>query len=305
MLNRGLKILCLQAACSALSLFAGQASAESVVVASYNLRNYLPMERIVDGREASLAPKPADEIDAAVRIIRSIRPDVLGLIEIGGEEMVKDLQGRLADAGLDLPHSEWVRGADPERHIALLSRLPIVARNSRDDVPFSLKGSRHRIGRGILDVTLRAGPSQTLRLVGAHLKSRRPVPDFDESEVRAKEAWLLRQHLDGILSANPRENLLLFGDLNATKNEYPIKLLAGSPGSDTRLRDLPLQDPHGARWTHFWPAADLYSRLDYFFASNHLWPLIDLTASGINNDPAWNRASDHRAISTTITFPKK
>ncbi len=263
------------------------------------------MERQVDGLRSQNAPKPEEEVAAVVRIIRAIRPDVLGLIEIGNEEMLQDLQSRLSAAGLELPYSEWVKGSDPARHIALLSRFPIVARNSRDDIPFSLQGSRQRVGRGILDVTIRTDRSHTLRLVGAHLKSQRPIPEFDERELRAKEAWLLRKHLDEILAAHPRENVLLFGDLNDTKNEYPIQLLGGSPGSPGRLRDLPLADRHGERWTHFWSAADIYSRLDYFFASNHLWPLIKKDASGISSDPAWNQASDHRAIFTTITFPKK
>ena len=281
------------------------ARAKDVVVAAYNIRNYLKMERQVDGKPVAAAPKPDEEVAAAIGVIQQIAPDILGLVEMGDEATLKDFQDRLKVAGLDYPHSEWVKGADPERHTALLSRYPIVARNSRDDVPFELNGTRQRIARGILDVTVRLTGTQTLRLVGAHLKSRRLIPDFDEKTLRAKEASLLRGHLDDILDAAPDANLLLFGDLNDTKNEFPVKELIGSPKSPNFMRDLFLNDSHGYRWTHFWSVADVYSRIDYLLASKRLWPQIDMGRSGISNAENWSKASDHRAIYTTIQTPKE
>jgi len=144
-----------------------------------------------------------------------------------------------------------------------------------------------------------------LRLVGAHLKSRRQVPEFDESRMRAKEAWYLRRHLDGILQANPEENLLLFGDLNDTKNEYPIRELIGSPSSPGHMRDLFLSDRYGYRWTHYWSAADIYSRIDYLLASRGLWPEINMDRSGIAAARGWYKASDHRPVYATIVVPEK
>ena len=281
------------------------AQAKEVVVAAYNLQNYLKMERRVGGKPVPDAPKPEQEIAAAIEIIQQIHPDILGLVEMGDEAVLKDFQDRLKVAGLDYPHHEWVSGADPERHLALLSRYPIVARHSRDDVPFELNGARQRLSRGILDVTVRLNEAFPLRLVGAHLKSRRPVPDFDEKTVRAKEAWLLRRHLDGILETAPDTNLLLFGDLNDTKNEYPVKELIGSAKSPAFLRDLFLTDSHGYRWTHFWSVADVYSRLDYILVSARLWPQIVMRRSGISNARNWFKASDHRAIYTTIQVPNE
>jgi len=281
------------------------ARAKDVVVASYNLRNYLKMERQVDGKAVPDASKPADEIAAAIEIIQKIHPDILGLVEMGDESVLGDFQERLKAAGIDCPHREWVKGADPERHIALLSRYPIVARNSRDDVPFEFNGTRQRIARGILDVTVRLPGSNDLRMVGAHLKSRRPVPDFDEKTMRAKEALLLRGHLDAILATAPDAKLLLFGDLNDTKNEYPVKQLIGSPKSPDFMRDLFLTDRHGERWTHFWSVADVYSRIDYILVSAKLWPQIAMSRSGISDAGNWSKASDHRAIYTTIQLPKE
>jgi len=279
-------------------------SAKDVVLASYNLENYLPMERRVDGKLVENAPKPEEEIANVIEALKEIKPDILGLVEIGDEAMLGDFQARLKAAGLDLPHREWVAGADPERHIALLSKFPIVARNSRSDVPFDLDGTRQRIGRGILDVSVQLADNYNLRLLGAHLKSRRQVPEFDEKSLRAKEAWLFREHIDGILNANPEENLVLFGDLNDTKNEYPVRELVGATGTRGYMRDLFLTDRYGYRWTHYWSAADVYSRIDYFLVSRGLWPEINMDRSGISSYRKWYKASDHRAIYTTIVVPE-
>lgn len=287
------------AACGALRL-----GAKDVVVASFNLQNYLPMERRVDGKTVPDAPKPEEEIAAVIDTLKEIKPDILGLIEMGDEKMLDDLQGRLKAAGLDYPHREWVSGADAARHIALLSRYPIVARNSLSDVPFELNGAQERIGRGILDITVQLADHYNLRLVGAHLKSKRQVPELDEKAMRAKEAWLLRQHLDEILKANPDEKLMLFGDLNDTKNEYPVRELVGTSGTPGYMKDLFLTDRYGYHWTHFWAAADIYSRIDYFLVSRRLWPEINMDRSGISSYRRWYKASDHRAIYTTISVPE-
>ena len=164
-------------------------------------------------------------------MLSQIQPDIVGLIEIGDESMLEDLQKRLRTAGLDYSYREWVKGADEQRHICLLSKFPIVERNSRDDVRFELDGKILRMNRGILDVTVEVNPDYRLRLVGAHLKSRRAVPEYDQALMRAKEAWSLREHIDEILASCPETNLLLFGDLNDTKNEYPIREIIGWKGA--------------------------------------------------------------------------
>jgi len=286
-------------------LLAGNLRAGNVVVASYNVENYLKMERKVDGKTVPDAPKPEQEIAAVIDVVKEINPDILGIVEMGDEKTLDEFRARLKAAGLDYPHKEWVRGTDAARHVALLSRFPIVARNSRDEVPFELNGKQMRVGRGILDVTVKLADNFSLHLVGAHLKSRREVPDLDQVAMRAKEAWYLREHLDKILQANPEEKLLLFGDMNDTKNEYPIKELLGSTRDPLRMKDLFLTDYYGYRWTHYWSSADIYSRIDYLMVSQALWPDINMDKSGISSSRIWYKASDHRAIFTTIKVPEK
>ena len=276
-------------------------SAKDFVVAYYNLENYLPMARVVAGKRVENAPKPESGIQALIAMLKRIRPDILGVVEIGDKAMLADLQARLSASGMAFPHSEWVGAPEGERHIGLLSRFPITARNSRCDVPIELDGRLLKMGRGILDATVEVSSSYQIRLVGVHLKSRRKVPAFDETKFRAREALSVRAHLDSILKANPSVNLLLFGDLNDTKNEAPIKDILGVSGTPAALRDIPLRDSSGLAWTHFWSDADVYSRIDYLLASQGLWPEIKLSRSGIGGGREWSKASDHRPIYATLT----
>ena len=271
------------------------------VVAAYNLENYLRMDRHTKGETVADAPKPEREIAAIVKIIGEIRPDVLGLMEIGGEDMLSDLQARLRTAGIDLPHRVWVRGADEERHLALLSRFPITQDRSQNDVSFQLDGRVQRMPRGILDATVQVAPSYRLRLLGVHLKSKRTTPNYDQARLREREADMLRKHVDGILQKEPSTNLLLFGDLNDTKNEYPIRQIMGPNRASTSLRDIWLRDSRGETWTHYWKSADIYSRIDYILVSPALAPEVIWKKCGINDSPSWRDASDHRAIYATIS----
>lgn len=274
-----------------------------VVFAYYNLKNYLLMNRRGPEGASATLPKPEEEIRAVVSMLKSIQPDVLGVAEMGDESMLADLQGRLKTAGMDFPHTEWVPGDDGVRHLALLSRHPIVARDSRSDVPVELLGKSLRMGRGILDVTLEVG-GERLRFVGLHLKSKRPVPEYDEAKFRAKEAIAVRAHLDRIFKANPAEKLFLYGDLNDTKNEFPVKHIAGPNGGGASLREIPLADGRGETWTHYWAFADIYSRIDFLMVSEALWPAVNLRQSGIGDDEEWAQASDHRPLFTTLSIGK-
>jgi endonuclease/exonuclease/phosphatase family metal-dependent hydrolase len=273
-----------------------------VVFAYYNVENYLPMSRKQGDKVVPNAPKPDNEVRALVQMVKSIKPDMLGLAEMGDRKQLADFQSKLQGAGLIFPHAEWVRAdAGNERHLALLSKFPIVASNSRSEVPVELSGKRYVMGRGILDATVMIDSKYRLRLVGIHLKSKRPVPMYDQQAFRNKEALIVRSHIQKILSANPQENLLVFGDFNDTKNEFPIREILGAPGAPTSLRDLYLKDRFGLTWTHFWSYADVYSRIDYLMASNGLWPELRLKRSGIGSGREWSEASDHRPVFTTIS----
>ena len=168
-----------KAACWLLSLLlCASLSAEEIVVASYNVQNYWLVDAATEHRLIDEPAKPEQAIAAVIKVLNRIKPDIVGLVEIGDESMLADLQRRLREAGLDYTYREWVQGADEVRHISLLSKFPIVERNSRDQVHVDLDGQTFPMNRGILDVTVEINPHYRLRLVGAHLKSRREVPEY-------------------------------------------------------------------------------------------------------------------------------
>lgn len=267
-----------------------------VTFVGYNLRNYLKMERQGKGGLLPDQPKPEREIRALVEMVADVKPDILGVCEIGTREDLADLQQRLAGGGVNLPVAEWVDSADEHRNLALLSRFPIVERHHRTDLTYQLAGTVLPFGRGILDATVEPAPGYRLRLVGTHLKSKRDVEEGDQEEMRRNEAHLLRQHIDGILGADPRTNLLVYGDLNDIKNTASIQEVKGEKGSANALLDLYLRDRYGYTWTHFWSAGDQYSRFDFALVSKGLLPEIQKRDCYIHSAPEWMAASDHRPL---------
>ena len=61
------------------------------------------------------------------------------------------------------------------------------------------------------------------RLIAAHLKSRRPVPDADEAEERLAEAKILRGIVDERFQADPNARLIVLGDFNDVKDSDSVK----------------------------------------------------------------------------------
>ncbi len=269
-------------------------STEPIVVAAYNVENWLTMQR-----GSQPATKPDDEKAATVEVIAAVAPDILGVIEMGSEEEFADLQARLKAKGLEYADSEYVQAADPDRHVTLLSKFPIVERRSKTDVTFDMGGIARPMSRGILDVTIQINPQYQLRVLGVHFKSKRDVPEYDQAAMRAREALYLKNYSNRIIEKNPDVNLLLLGDFNDTRNEYPIRELLGGSGEKS-LTALALADENGDVWTHFWGYADIYSRIDYLMVNKGLLPEIVAEKSGIDRTPGFATGSDHRAIHTAI-----
>jgi endonuclease/exonuclease/phosphatase family metal-dependent hydrolase len=270
--------------------------AEAIRIASYNLENYLLMNR---GGSSAPAPKPEKEIKTLIGIIRAAGPDILGVCELGDRAMFTDFKRRLDAAGLGFKDAEYLEKSPGDRHLALFSRFPIVKRQSVPDVPYELGGTRQKMRRGMLDVTVKVRDDYRLRLIGAHLKSKRPVPE-GEALVRRHEARLLRKRIEGILKGDRTTNLLVYGDLNDTKNEPSIQEIMGARGAPDHMWDIWLHDDRGERWTYYWKYADVYSRVDYMFVSRALKPEVVFDECYVARPRSWYEASDHCMIVATI-----
>ncbi|MDH4454892.1 MAG: endonuclease/exonuclease/phosphatase family protein [Verrucomicrobiota bacterium] len=277
---------------------------ERLTFCSYNLKNWLTMDRFDQQTYKTLpsAPKPEDERQRVVKILAAIKPDILGVCEIGNADDLADLQKRLKATGIDLPHTELAHGGDETRRLAILSRLPIKLRNSQTDLKYQLGAQTLPFQRGILHVTIPITPTFDLHCVGVHLKSKREITEADQAQMRRNEARLLRKHLDSIFTQEPGARILAYGDFNEHRNEPAISDIIGSPRtSDTAMQDVWLKDKDGEVWTHFWDAADTYARLDYCFASRLLRPHLDYRGCYIYSARDFDKASDHRPLVLKIS----
>jgi endonuclease/exonuclease/phosphatase family metal-dependent hydrolase len=274
-------------------------TAEGIRFMAYNIENYLTMTRYVKGGGKVSSPKDPEEIAALVKIIVGEKPDILGVCEIGTEADLKDLQGKLRAAGLDLPHFVHTGGIDSTRRLGILSAFAIAGNHSKQELVYEINGHERMMGRGILDVTIDL-PGGTTHFIGLHLKSKRELEDFDQAEIRLNEARLAREHCDAILAEDPNSRIVLYGDMNDTRKTPPLAMLMGKYKSDTYMGDVFAKDSRGHLWTHFWSYQQQYARFDWVMVSPALYPDVDKDNSYIADPDIWNDASDHRAVVVTL-----
>ncbi len=267
----------------------------SVRFISYNVENWLTMDRYVDGKSLKGSPKPEKEKLAIAELLADAKPDILGISEIGNESDVKDLQSYLEKAGHPMPHSHLNRGADPTRSLVLISRFPIGKTVVRDDLTYSSKGRDYAMQRGILDATVET-PAGAFRFLGLHLKSKRETDDGDQEDMRRNEGHLLRREIDEILSEDPDARLVVYGDLNDTRQSSTIRTIHGGGKNPKSLLMIALKDSRGHYWTHHWDFQDVYSRIDYVLVSGALRNSIDWDHCKIIDNDAVAAASDHRPL---------
>ena len=287
----------------ALLLATAAAVAGSFRVATYNLNNYL--DQTTESRRELKSAAARAKIRES---ILAIKPDVIAFEEMGGVSALRELQASLKAEGLDLPHWEHVTGFDTNIHVALLSRFPITARRPHTNDNFLLSGRRFRVSRGFLEVDLKVSDTYSFTLLAAHLKSRRPVPEADEAELRLAEAKLLREKIDADLKAKPDLNLVVLGDFNNTKDSPSTRLVIGHGSTklvDTRPAERngdnlpnpnPAWEPMNVTWTHYYGKEDSYSRIDYILLSPGLAKEWIKAETCIPTIPNWGLGSDHRPI---------
>jgi endonuclease/exonuclease/phosphatase family metal-dependent hydrolase len=282
-----------------------------VVMATYNVENFHIRPY------GSRPVKPVDSRSRVAEILIAIHPGVVSLQEMGEEAALDSLQSALKEGGLNLPYREHLGGSDTNIFVALLSRFPIVSRHPHTNDSFVLDGRRFHSSRSTIEVELEVSPDLRLTVLTTHLKSKRPVPIADESELREQEARLLRQHVDDLLRENPNTPLVVCGDFNDTPDSKPIRLLVGTGRhalTDTRPAEPVSQElengddsKHSRRvtWTHFYSQDDTYSRIDYMLISRALKQAWLPQKSFVFSHPAWGEASDHRPVVCAFEFKKQ
>jgi endonuclease/exonuclease/phosphatase family metal-dependent hydrolase len=293
-----------------LGLLLGTISAGATIfsVATYNVETYLDQPTATRPEIKSAAAK------AKIReSIRAMNPDVLALEEMGTTNALLELRASLKADGEDFPYWEHVQGADPDIHVAILSKLPIVSRHPHTNEDFLLDGQRFSVKRGFAEVELRAGTNFTFTLIAAHLKSRRTTATADESALRLAEAKALREIVTARLTANPQAKIIVLGDFNDVKNSESTRALIGRGKfklTDTRPAERNGDDqpnperryePRNVTWTHYYGVEDSYSRIDYILLSPAMARDWVKAGTYIPTLPNWGIGSDHRPIVATFT----
>jgi endonuclease/exonuclease/phosphatase family metal-dependent hydrolase len=246
-----------------------------------------------------------------------MNPDVLALEEMGGTNALLELRASLQAAGQDFPYWEHIQSFDTNIHVAVLSKLPIIARRPHTNDFFLLDGRRFQVKRGFAEVDIQAATNFTFTLIAAHLKSRLATPDADESEERLAEARVLRGIIDTRLAKEPDARLIVLGDFNDTKDSASTREIIGrgktklfdtrpaERNGDTARSEPPYYEPRNVAWTYFYGKDDTYSRIDYILLSPALkrnW-LADETY--IPAIPNWGIGSDHRPVVAGFTTDGK
>lgn len=287
-------------------------AAEIFRVAAYNVENYL------DVPTESRHFVKSDEAKAKIReSIRAANPDVLALEEMGSTNALLELRDSLKADGLDFPFWEHIQSYDTNIHVAVLSKLPIVARHPHTGESFLLDGKRMQVKRGFAELEIRATTNFTFTLLAGHLKSRLASPDADEGAQRLEEAKILRGIIDERLTANPDAKLIVLGDFNDTRNTASTKAVIGTGktklidtrpaerNGDSQPNPNPRYEPRNVTWTHYYGVEDSYARIDYLLISPAMKAHWLTKATYIPVVPNWGIGSDHRPIVAAFSTGEK
>ena len=287
----------------ALAGLPGSHAGEIFHVAAYNVENYL------DQPTAQRAHIKSDEAKAKIReSIRAVNPDVLALEEMGTTNALLELRDSLKKDGLDFPFWEHIQGFDTNIHIAVLSRLPIIARYPHTNDYFLLDGKRMQVKRGFIELEIQAATNFSFTLLTAHLKSQLTENGADEAEQRLGEAKILRGIIDAKLKSDPTAKIIVAGDLNDGKDSESTKEIIGrgktrlldtrpaERNGDTSPAEPPYHKPRNSAWTYFYGKTDTYTRIDFILLSPAMKRFWKEDETYIPAVPNWGIGSDHRPV---------
>lgn len=283
--------------------FCQLATGETLRIATYNVRNYLETNRWIDGRYRGIYPKPEDEKEALRSVLLQVRPDVLILQEMGPEAYLLELQSDLRAEGLEFPHRYLAEAADPDRHVALLSRLEPVELRTHDDLHFVYMEEEIPVKRGLMEAVFKNNGLHW-KVYGLHLKSKWSDYDADpgSDQRRRSEALAVRRR---IIELKERDGLpfIVGGDFNDTKGTAPVRLLQ-KRGKTEVVRLLDAFDSREERWTHYYSKEDEYRRVDYLFISPKFPAAVKNDRGHIHDGPDALLASDHRLVWIDLVWEK-
>ncbi len=264
---------------------------EAVRFLMYNVKNYF-VKSEPNRTRYDIYPKKDSSCEAVVDVIASVKPDIIGLTEMGGKHALADLQSRLRKRGLDYKYSRVLERDGASHALALLSRYPIARDDSKAN--YGLYGQQNRkMLRGILDVTVRVGEKRSYRILGAHLKARRGGNSSEAASLRRREAETLSQYIAANAKKARGEAVLVYGDWNDEPQDVALRSLKGV----AKLGLVDARDAAGKAWTLYFHPDKKYLVLDHIYMNRVLQQRQPKKArAGVVNHRSTRHASDHRAV---------
>ncbi len=284
--------------------FVAAAEAGTLTVATYNVQNYTLADRRIGGFRPDY-PKPEAEKAALRAMIVAMDADVIALQEVGGEAFLRELRRDLASEGLAYPHIAAMMGADEQRGLGVISRVPLGAVTAHRDLMAKRRGAEEAepVRRGLLEVEVPTkGGAVTLFVV--HLKSRITENRDDPAAVdqRVAEAQAVRNRVLERFPEPATARFIVLGDCNDTPGSRALGAFEAR-GKTKISHWVDAVDERGHRWTHVFARPAVYSRFDHALVSPGLWDgESDAVKARILGEP-WETvalASDHRPLVMTV-----
>ena len=297
------------------------------IVATFNVFNWGPANRTIEGVYLRDAMKPESEKNAAVKIIKELNADVLVIQEIilnNADANIEDIRNHIAASGLNYPYAVFSTGEDTRIGLLLLSRLPFIESYVLNEDDFTLKNSSGarttlRVSRGIAHAAVEPLPGKRIDILGVHFKSRLAKSEFDDPDtgtkgdltIRRQEALIARGHALRLLREHPGTRIIILGDFNdhtrhPNEPEGPIEILTRPRDTVLPLHILNITDNVGDLWTHYYAAQATYDRIDMIIVNDPLrrefLPEHSFIYRQKDGLPHWREASDHRAVRAAFSI---
>jgi endonuclease/exonuclease/phosphatase family metal-dependent hydrolase len=292
--------------CAFLCLLAAvSADAETLTIATYNLENYGPADRMTESGFRKDYPKPEPEKRAVRSVIRALNADILVLQEMGAGPYLDELRRDLKLEGLDYAHAALATAGDADRHVAILAKRSLRNVATHERLEFTYLGAKERVKRGLLEATITTEAGD-VTFFAVHLKSRfTDRPDDPMSAIRrAGEATAVRDLVLKRFPAPADSRFVILGDCNDGKASKPLGFLQ-KRGKTAIAELLPATDSRGEHWTHLFRREESYTRVDHILVSAALLPAVRDRAAKIYDGADVRAASDHRPVVAVLVLEKK
>jgi endonuclease/exonuclease/phosphatase family metal-dependent hydrolase len=272
-------------------------SGESIRIATYNLNNYLVMDRHVGSSWRPAYPKPESSKSMIRQIVGNTIPDVVALQEIGPKPFLEELRADLALEGIHYPYAIHLEAKDEVRHIALLSKIAPAEVVKHVDLNFKYFDRVEEVKRGMLEVTFDRPDGSIFKLFVVHLKSRwsNEASDPESALRRTREAEACRDRIIERTFKLGVTDFLVTGDFNDNPDSATLRRFhhRGNRAIGTLIS---ASDSRDEVWTYFYKKKSEYSQVDGFIASSTLAPKIEDRSGTIVDTSGALIASDHRMV---------